>query len=54
MLEIITTDVFDNWFVGLNDRQVRSIVLSRLKRLSLGNPGDDITTAKIIAAQRKD
>lgn len=40
MFEIIKSDTFERWLVGLKDRQVRLRVLSRVDRLSKGNPGD--------------
>jgi putative addiction module killer protein len=32
--------VFTQWFKGLRDRQARSRIAARIRRLSLGNPGD--------------
>ena len=40
MAEIITTDRFDRWLRNLPDRQARARILARVRRLSLGNPGD--------------
>ena len=40
MFEIIKSDTFDRWIMGLKDRQARLRVLSRVDRLSEGNPGD--------------
>ena len=34
------TAVFTEWFKGLRDRQARSRIVARIRRLSLGNPGD--------------
>ena len=31
---------FESWLVGLKDRQARLRVISRIERLSAGNPGD--------------
>ena len=39
-IEIRQTDVFAAWFTGLRDRQARARVTVRIRRLSLGNPGD--------------
>jgi len=36
LIEIRQTDVFAAWFAGLRDHQARA----RIRRLSLGNPGD--------------
>ena len=40
MTEIRQTDDFVNWFVNLRDRKARARILVRIRRLSLGNPGD--------------
>ena len=40
MLEVRQTDVFANWFAGLRDREARARITARIRRLSLGNPGD--------------
>lgn len=40
MLEVRQTDVFATWFAGLRDREARARITARIRRLSLGNPGD--------------
>jgi putative addiction module killer protein len=40
MIEVRQTDVFADWFAGLRDRQARARITVRIRRLSLGNPGD--------------
>lgn len=40
MFEITKSDTFERWLMGLKDRQARLRVLSRVDRLSEGNPGD--------------
>ncbi|HIE6277280.1 TPA: type II toxin-antitoxin system RelE/ParE family toxin [Pseudomonas aeruginosa] len=40
MIELIKTDLFDRWLVGLRDHQARARIEARIRRLSLGNPGD--------------
>jgi putative addiction module killer protein len=40
MPELLRTDQFDSWLDGLRDVQGRARVLARVRRLSLGNPGD--------------
>ena len=40
MIELIKTDVFDRWLRDLRDTRARAKVAARIKRLSLGNPGD--------------
>jgi putative addiction module killer protein len=40
MLEIRQTEIYSNWFNSLRDRQARARIDVRIRRLSLGNPGD--------------
>jgi putative addiction module killer protein len=40
MIEIRQTDEYAEWFKSLRDRQARARVNTRIRRLSLGNPGD--------------
>ena len=40
MLQVRTTAVFDDWLDGLRDSNARARVLTRIKRLGAGNPGD--------------
>jgi putative addiction module killer protein len=40
MVEIRQTETYANWFAGLRDRQARARINARIRRLSLGNPGD--------------
>ncbi|MHB9150848.1 MAG: type II toxin-antitoxin system RelE/ParE family toxin [Thermoleophilia bacterium] len=40
MIEIRQTDDYARWFDKLRDRQARFRILARIRRLSLGNPGD--------------
>jgi len=40
MIEIRQTDEYAEWFNGLRDRQARARINTRIRRLSLGNPGD--------------
>jgi putative addiction module killer protein len=40
MFEIRETGLFADWFASLRDRQARSRITVRIRRLSLGNPGD--------------
>lgn len=39
-VEVRQTDVYARWFSRLRDRQARVRIDSRIRRLSLGNPGD--------------
>jgi putative addiction module killer protein len=40
MIEVRQTDEYAEWFKGLQDRQARARINTRIRRLSLGNPGD--------------
>ena len=40
MIEVRQTDIFAAWFAALRDRQARARITARIRRLSLGNPGD--------------
>jgi len=39
-LDVLRTDEFDRWLKRLRDREARSRILTRIARLSFGNPGD--------------
>ena len=40
MIEIRQTEAYARWFDGLRDSRARARVNVRIRRLSLGNPGD--------------
>jgi len=40
VIEIRQTETYAKWFASLRDRQARVRIDVRLRRLSLGNPGD--------------
>ena len=40
MIDIRQTDTYSDWFAALRDRQARARIDIRIRRLSLGNPGD--------------
>lgn len=40
MVEILKSDVFDRWLRNLRDSRARARIEMRIRRLSLGNPGD--------------
>jgi putative addiction module killer protein len=40
VIQIRETDDYARWFERLKDREARSRILVRIRRLSLGNPGD--------------
>jgi len=40
MIEIIKSDTFERWLLGLKDRVTRFRVQARIDRLTSGNAGD--------------
>jgi putative addiction module killer protein len=40
VIEVRQTDRYARWFERIRDTQARSRILIRIRRLSLGNPGD--------------
>jgi len=40
MIAVRQTDEYSDWFANLRDRQARARINARIRRLSLGNPGD--------------
>ena len=40
MIEIRQTETYADWFDSLRDRKARARIDVRIRRLSLGNPGD--------------
>ena len=40
VIEVRQTEQYARWFARLGDRETRARVLARVRRLSLGNPGD--------------
>jgi putative addiction module killer protein len=40
MLQIRQTEEYSQWFKNLRDRQAQARINVRIRRLSLGNPGD--------------
>ncbi len=40
MIEVVQTEAFTGWFDRLADRSAASRILTRIRRLELGNVGD--------------
>lgn len=40
MVEVVKSGTFEAWFNSLRDRQAQARINARIRRLSLGNPGD--------------
>ena len=54
MIEIRETDAYVRWFARLKDREARVRILVRIRRLSLGNPGDAKSVGEGISELRID
>jgi putative addiction module killer protein len=54
VIEVRQTDVFAAWFVGLRDREARARITVRIRRLSLGNPGDVKSVGRGVSEMRID
>jgi len=39
-IEILQSETYEKWFASLRDSQIRARINIRIRRLSLGNPGD--------------
>lgn len=52
MIEIRKTDTFAKWLDGLKDVQARARVLTRIERMTAGNPGDAKVVAQGISEMR--
>ena len=40
MIEIRETEIFSSWLTALRDREARTKIAVRVRRLAFGNPGD--------------
>lgn len=40
MIEVVKSETFERWLVGLKDKIAASRIQARIRRLSQGNPGD--------------
>ena len=40
VFEVLKSETFEAWFVRLRDREAQARINVRIRRLSLGNPGD--------------
>lgn len=54
VVEVRKTDTFARWFDRLRNREARSRILVRIRRLSLGNPGDVRPVGEGISEMRID
>ncbi|MBW4483662.1 MAG: type II toxin-antitoxin system RelE/ParE family toxin [Tildeniella torsiva UHER 1998/13D] len=54
MIEIRQTHIYARWFSGLRDRQAKARIVLRIRRLSMGNPGDVKPVGKGVSELRID
>ena len=54
MIEIRQTETYARWFSSLRDRQARARIDIRIRRLSMGNPGDVKPVGKGVSELRID
>ncbi|MEX0641445.1 MAG: type II toxin-antitoxin system RelE/ParE family toxin [Pirellulales bacterium] len=54
VVEIRQTEEYANWFAKLRDHRARARILARIRRLSLGNPGDVKSVGDSISELRID
>ena len=52
MIQVRRTAFFDAWLVGLKDGEARARINARIRRLSLGNPGDVKPVGKGVSEMR--
>lgn len=54
MIEVLQTEVYERWFRRLRDRRAKARINARIRRLSLGNPGDVRTVGESVSELRID
>ncbi len=54
MAEIRQTEQYAQWFAKLRDHRARARILVRIRRLSLGNPGDVAAVGEGVSEMRID
>jgi putative addiction module killer protein len=54
MIEVRQTESYERWFAKLRDRQARARIDTRIRRLSLGNPGDVAPVGEGVSELRVD
>jgi len=54
MIEVLQTEEFQSWFAGLRDLKAADRIAVRIRRLSLGNPGDVKSVGDGVSEMRVD
>lgn len=54
MIELIKSATFDRWLLELRDMQAKARIEKRLRRMSLGNPGDVKSVGEGVSEMRID
>ncbi|HTA66133.1 MAG TPA: type II toxin-antitoxin system RelE/ParE family toxin [Xanthomonadaceae bacterium] len=54
MIELLKSATFDRWLVALKDRLAKARIEARIRRMSLGNPGDVRPVGEGISEMRID
>ncbi len=54
MIRVVQSATFESWFSGLKDVRARARILARIRRLSLGNPGDSRPVGAGVSEMRID
>ena len=54
MKEIRRSSVYNNWFMSLRDSRAQYRILTRIRRLAMGNPGDVKSAGEGISEMRID
>lgn len=53
-MEVVYTEVFENWLKGLRDQRARASVISRIERIEDGNFGDHQSVGSGVSELRVD
>ena len=54
MIELVKSATFDRWLMALKDRDAKARIEARIRRMSLGNPGDAKPVGEGISEMRID
>ncbi|WP_339757790.1 type II toxin-antitoxin system RelE/ParE family toxin [uncultured Hoeflea sp.] len=54
MLEVRQTEVFAKWLAKLRDKEAKARILVRIRRMTLGNPGDIKPVGQGVSEMRVD